>query len=70
MSYDKNGEYISRAFFTFKPSEPKQRGNVFNDWSAALKAKDRKKAKEILDKVALEQAGIKSVAEAPAELAR
>lgn len=37
--------------------------NVFNDWSAALKAKDRKKAKEILDKVALEQAGQRSVAE-------
>ncbi len=38
--------------------------NVFNDWAAALKAKDRKKAKEILEKVALEQAGTSKVAEA------
>ncbi len=35
---------------------------VFNDWAAALQAKDRKKAKEIMDKVALEQAGVKTVA--------
>jgi cytochrome c oxidase subunit 2 len=36
--------------------------DVFDQWAGALQAKDRKKAKEILDKVALEQAGIKSVA--------
>ena len=29
-----------------------------------MKAKDKKKAKEIIDKVALEQAGVKEVAEA------
>src|SRR3990170_73951 len=34
---------------------------VFNDWAAAMKAKDKKKAKEILDKVALEQAGVTNV---------
>lgn len=28
---------------------------VFNDWAAAMKAKDKKKAKELIDKVALEQ---------------
>jgi cytochrome c oxidase subunit 2 len=37
--------------------------SVFNEWAAALQAKDRKKAREILDKVALEQAGVKTVAE-------
>lgn len=37
---------------------------VFSEWAAAMQAKDRKKAKEILDKVALEQAGIKSTADA------
>ncbi len=31
---------------------------VFNEWSGAMKAKDKKKAKEILEKVALEQAGV------------
>ena len=36
---------------------------VFNEWIAAMQAKDRKKAREILDKVALEQAGVKTVAE-------
>jgi cytochrome c oxidase subunit 2 len=34
--------------------------SVFNDWAAALKAKDKKKAKEIIEKVALEQAGAAS----------
>ena len=38
--------------------------NVFNDWAAALKAKDKKKAKEIIEKAALEQAGSSKVAEA------
>jgi cytochrome c oxidase subunit 2 len=36
---------------------------VFTEWAAAMQAKDKKKAREILDKVALEQAGIKAVAE-------
>lgn len=36
---------------------------VFNEWIAAMQAKDRKKAREILDKVAFEQAGVKTVAE-------
>jgi cytochrome c oxidase subunit 2 len=39
---------------------------VFNDWSGAMKAKDKKKAREILDKVALDQAGVKAVASANA----
>lgn len=37
--------------------------SVFAEWAGAMQAKDRKKAREILDKVALEQAGIKTVAE-------
>lgn len=36
---------------------------VFSEWVAAMQAKDRKKAREILDKVALDQAGVKTVAE-------
>jgi cytochrome c oxidase subunit 2 len=43
---------------------------VFTDWAAAMQAKDKKKAREILDKVALEQAGIKAVAAAEAGAAR
>lgn len=43
---------------------------VFNDWAAAMKAKDKKKAKEILGKVALEQAGVKTIAAAEAGAAR
>jgi cytochrome c oxidase subunit II len=45
---------------------------VFNEWAAAMKAKDKKKAKEILDKVALEHSGIKQVAgaAAPAPVAK
>lgn len=39
---------------------------VFNEWAGAMQAKDKKKAKEILDKVALEQAGIRTVAESAA----
>ena len=38
--------------------------DVFNNWAAAMKAKDKKKAKQILDQVALEEAGAKTVAEA------
>jgi cytochrome c oxidase subunit 2 len=44
--------------------------NVFNDWAAAMKAKDKKKAKEIIDKVALEQDGRKDVAAAQGQAAR
>jgi cytochrome c oxidase subunit 2 len=44
--------------------------NVFNDWAAAMKAKDKKKAKEILDKVALEQAGQSRIADADGRTAR
>ena len=40
------------------------RQDVFDQWTAALKAGDRKKAKEITDRVAFEQAGVKSVADA------
>lgn len=36
---------------------------VFDEWSGAMQAKDRKKAKEILDKVVLEHAGVKNVAD-------
>lgn len=36
--------------------------DIFNNWAAAMKAKDKKKAKQILDQVALDEAGIKSVA--------
>jgi cytochrome c oxidase subunit 2 len=39
---------------------------VFNEWAGAMQAKDRKKAKEILKKVALEQAGVKTAADAAA----
>lgn len=37
---------------------------TFDQWSGAMKAKDSKKAKAILEQVAMEQAGIKSLAEA------
>lgn len=37
---------------------------TFAEWSGAMKAKDKKKAKEILKRVALEQAGQNKVAEA------
>jgi cytochrome c oxidase subunit 2 len=37
---------------------------VYDQWTAAMKGGDRKKAKEIVDRVALEHAGIKSVADA------
>lgn len=38
--------------------------SVFSEWAGAMKAKDKKKAREILDKVALEQDGRKTVASA------
>lgn len=37
---------------------------VFNEWSGAMQAKDRKKAREIIEKVQLEQAGVGPVADA------
>jgi cytochrome c oxidase subunit 2 len=37
---------------------------VYEEWAAAMKGGDRKKAKEIVDRVALQHAGIKSVADA------
>jgi cytochrome c oxidase subunit 2 len=37
---------------------------VFADWSAAMKAKDKKKAKEIIQKAALELSGVNKVADA------
>jgi len=43
---------------------------VFNEWAGAMQAKDRKKAREILDKVALDQAGIKTVADSASAQAR
>ena len=43
---------------------------VFNDWAAAMKAKDKNKAKEIIDKVAVEQARLAKVAEVEAPAAR
>jgi cytochrome c oxidase subunit II len=43
---------------------------VFNDWSAAMKARDRRKAREIIEKVAIQQAGGKIAAtEEPARTA-
>jgi cytochrome c oxidase subunit 2 len=42
---------------------------VFNEWAGAMKAKDKKKAKEIIDKVALEQAGMQKVADAKTDTA-
>jgi cytochrome c oxidase subunit 2 len=40
--------------------------NVFNEWAGAMQAKDKKKAREILDKVALEQASVKTASDAAA----
>jgi cytochrome c oxidase subunit 2 len=37
---------------------------TFNDWAAAMKAKDKKKAKDIIEKAALDEAGSKSLASA------
>ena len=38
--------------------------DVFTNWAAAMKAKDKKKAKQILDQVAMDDAGAKTVAAA------
>ena len=53
---------MNHAFMPIAVRVVKQ--EIFDEWSGAMKAKDRKKAKEILDRVALEHAGIKSVADA------
>jgi len=37
---------------------------VFNDWAAAMKGKDKKKARQIIEQAAIEQAGGKKVADA------
>lgn len=37
---------------------------VFTEWTAAMQSKDRKKAKEIIDKVALDEAGARTLADA------
>jgi cytochrome c oxidase subunit 2 len=38
--------------------------DVYDQWTGAMKSGDRKKAKEITDRVALQQAGVRSVADA------
>jgi cytochrome c oxidase subunit 2 len=43
---------------------------VFGNWAAAMKAKDKKKAKEIIEKATLEQSGVKNVADGSAAVAR
>jgi cytochrome c oxidase subunit 2 len=53
---------MNHAFMPIAVRVVKQ--EVFDEWAGAMKAKDRKKAREILDRVALEHAGIKSVADA------
>lgn len=53
---------LNHAFMPIAVRVVKQ--EVFDEWAGAMQAKDRKKAREILDKVALEQAGIRSVADA------
>jgi len=53
---------MNHAFMPIAVRVVKQ--EVFDEWAGAMKAKDRKKAKEILDRVVLEHAGIKSVADA------
>jgi cytochrome c oxidase subunit II len=52
---------MNHAFMPIAVRVVKQ--GVFDEWAGAMKAKDRKKAKEILDRVALEHAGIRSVAD-------
>lgn len=52
-----NHAYMPIAVRVVKPE-------IFDQWAGALKAKDAKKAKAILEKVAFEQAGVKSLAKA------
>ncbi|MFM7084241.1 MAG: cytochrome c oxidase subunit II [Hyphomicrobium sp.] len=51
-----NHAYMPIAVRVVKPE-------IFDQWAGAMKAKDSKKAKAILDRVAMEHAGIKSLAE-------
>ena len=53
---------MNHAFMPIAVRVVKQ--DTYDQWTTAMKAGDRKKAKEITDRVAMEQAGIKSVAEA------
>ena len=53
---------MNHAFMPIAVRVVKQ--DTYDQWTVAMKAGDRKKAKEITDRVAMEQAGIKSVAEA------
>ncbi len=55
---------LNHAFMPIGVRVVKQ--EVFDEWAGAMQAKDRKRAKEILDRVALEQAGLTSVADASA----
>lgn len=43
---------------------------TFDEWIAAMQAKDKKKAKEILDRVALKKAGVKVVADATSKASK
>lgn len=52
-----NHAYMPIAVRVVKPE-------IFDQWAGAMKAKDTKKAKALLDRVAFEHAGVKSVAEA------
>lgn len=54
-----NHAYMPIAVRVVKPE-------TYAEWAGALRAGDRKKAKEVVDRVALEQAGVKSVADASA----
>jgi cytochrome c oxidase subunit 2 len=53
---------MNHAFMPIAVRVVKQ--ETYDQWTAAMKAGDRKKAKEITDRVALDHAGIKSVADA------
>lgn len=53
---------LNHAFMPIGVRVVKQ--DVFDEWAGAMQAKDRKKAREILDRVAREQAGLQSVADA------
>lgn len=54
---------MNHAFMPIAVRVVKQ--DVYDQWTTAMKAGDRKKAKEITDRVAFDQAGIKSVASVP-----
>jgi cytochrome c oxidase subunit 2 len=56
---------MNHAFMPIAVRVVKQ--DIYDQWTAAMRAGDRKKAKEITDRVALDQAGVKSVASAPVQ---